>query len=149
MHYPLFFVLRYFLKSSSAWAEINLGAIAHNVREICRFIKPNVCLMAVVKSNAYGHGIIETTKSVLANGAGALGVGRIYEGISLRKSGIDAPVLIFGFTPPQLAEKLLEYDLTQTVYSFETARDFSEEAIASGGKVKVHLKIDTEWDAWG
>ncbi len=139
----LFFVLRYFLNSSSVWAEINLGAIAHNVREIRRFIKPDVCLMAVVKSNAYGHGIIETAQCVLANGAGALGVGRISEGICLRASGIDVPILIFGFTPPQLVGKLLEYDLTQTVYSLETAREFSDAALASGGNVKIHLKIDT------
>jgi len=131
------------LNSSSVWAEINLGAIAHNVREIRRFIKPDVCLMAVVKSNAYGHGIIEAAQCVLANGAGALGVGRLSEGIHLRKSGIDVPVLIFGFTPPQLAGKLVEYNLTQTVYSLETARKFSEAALASGGNIRIHLKIDT------
>jgi alanine racemase len=99
--------------------------------------------MAIVKANAYGHGIIEVARQSLENGAEALGVANIEEGIQLRKAGIDAPVLIFGYTSPVHAKKLIEFDLTQTVYSYETSRALSEAVAAYGKKIKVHIKVDT------
>ena len=99
--------------------------------------------MAVVKSNAYGHGIIKTAECVLESGADVLGVARISEGICLRKAGINAVVLIFGFTPPFLAEELIKYNLTQTVYSCDAAKELSKAAKTAGGKISIHIKIDT------
>jgi alanine racemase len=99
--------------------------------------------MAVVKANAYGHGMIEVARQSLENGAEALGIANIEEGIQLRKAGIDAPVLIFGYTPPTHAKRLIEFDLTQTVYSYETSRALSEALSAYGKKIKVHIKVDT------
>ncbi|MEA3428331.1 MAG: alanine racemase, partial [Thermodesulfobacteriota bacterium] len=69
------------------WAEVDLKAIAHNVRELRRITSLDSRLMAVVKANAYGHGLIETAGKALESGAQALGVARASEGIQLRKAG--------------------------------------------------------------
>ncbi len=131
------------MDSPLVWAEVDLKAIAHNIRELRRITNPKTRFMAVVKANAYGHGIIEVARESLENGAEALGVANIEEGIQLRKAGIDAPVLIFGYTPPMHVKKLIEFDLTQTVYSYETSRALSQSAAKYGKKIKVHIKVDT------
>jgi len=131
------------LDSPLVWAEVDLKAIAHNIRELRRITNPKARFMAIVKANAYGHGIIEVARQSLENGAEALGVANIEEGIQLRKAGINAPVLIFGYTSPVHAKKLIEFDLTQTVYSYETSRALSEALSAYGKKIKVHIKVDT------
>ncbi len=131
------------MDSPLVWVEVDLKAIAHNIRELRRITNPKARIMAVVKANAYGHGMIEVARQSLENGAEALGVANIEEGIQLRKAGIDAPVLIFGYTSPVHAKKLIEFDLTQTVYSYETSRALSEALAAYGKKIKVHIKVDT------
>jgi len=131
------------LDSPLVWAEVDLKAIAHNIRELRRITNPKARFMAIVKANAYGHGIIEVARQSLENGAEALGVANIEEGIQLRKAGINAPVLIFGYTSPVHAKKLIELDLTQTVYSYEISRALSEAVAAYGKKIKVHIKVDT------
>ena len=131
------------MDSPLVWVEVDLKAIAHNIRELRRIINPKARLMAVVKANAYGHGMIEVARQSLENGAEALGIANIEEGIQLRKAGIDAPVLIFGYTSPVHAKKLIEFDITQTVYSYETSRALSEALSAYGKKIKVHIKVDT------
>lgn len=100
-------------------------------------------MMAVVKADAYGHGVLEISKTVLANGADTLGVARIDEGILIRKSGIDAPILILGYTSPDHTANLVRYDLTQTVGSLEFAESFSKSAGKEKAALKVHLKIDS------
>lgn len=131
------------MDSSLTWAEIDLNAIAHNVQELRRITNPKASLMVAVKANAYGHGIIEIARQALQCGADALGVARISEGIQLRKTGINAPVLIFGYTPPSEAARLHEFDLLQTVHSYETARALSDTASSLDIKINIHLKIDT------
>lgn len=131
------------MDSPLVWAEVDLKAIAHNIRELRRITNPKARFMAIVKANAYGHGIIEVARQSLENGAEALGVANIEEGIQLRKAGINAPVLIFGYASPVHAKKLIEFDLTQTVYSYEISRALSEAVAAYGKKIKVHIKVDT------
>ncbi len=130
-------------KFPQVWAEIDLNAAAHNVRELRRITDHNAILMAVVKANAYGHGMIEIAQTALANGAEMLGVARLDEGIKIRKTGIKTPVLIFGHTPCELAQKLLEFDLIQTVSSLDSAVQLSEIASLNKKKIRVHLKVDT------
>lgn len=124
-------------------AEVDLTAIAHNVRALRRITSPAARLMAVVKANAYGHGLKEVARIALQNGAEALGVARIDEGVQLRKAGFEAPVLIFGYTPPALTNHLIEFDLTQTVFLYQTAEILSRTGIDKGKKIKVHFKVDT------
>lgn len=124
------------------WAEVDLKAIAHNVRALRKITNPKARLMAVVKADAYGHGVLQVARQALENGADVLAVARLDEGIQLRKAGFDVPILIFGYTSPKYAKQLVEFDLTQTVWSFKTAEALSAE-VASGRPIKVHLKVDT------
>ena len=125
------------------WAEIDLDAVAANVRELRRVTRPEARLLVAVKANAYGHGLVEVARQALESGADALGVARMPEALALRDAGIDAPVLIFGFTPSSDAEALVRHDLIQTVYALKTARAYAERIGKSGGRLKVHLKVDT------
>jgi alanine racemase len=131
------------LDASLVRAEIDLKAIAHNIKELRRITHPDARLMGVVKANGYGHGALEVARCALQNGAEVLGVARIEEGIRIREAGIEVPILIFGYTLPDLTAKLLDYDLTQTVYTYASAQVLSQTAISLKKKIKVHLKIDT------
>lgn len=131
------------MDTAPLWAEIDLNAIAHNVRELRRITQPQARLMAVVKANGYGHGAVEIARCALQNGASFLGVARIEEGIHLREAGIDVPILVFGYTRPHRAGDLLQYDLTQSIHTGATARELSEAAGSLGTNLKIHLKVDT------
>jgi alanine racemase len=131
------------MDTSLVRAEIDLKAIAHNVRELRRITHPDAQLMGVVKADGYGHGAVKVARCALQNGAERLGVARIDEGIQLREAGIKAPILIFGYTLTQLARELLEYNLTQTVYTPAFAQALSRTAVSLGKKIKIHLKVDT------
>lgn len=128
---------------SPTWTEINLDAIAKNVRNIKELIGEKKELMAVVKGNAYGHDILEVSSVVLKNGASRLAVARLEEGIFLRKAGVVAPILILGLTLKQQAELLVYYNITPAVCEYEMIEKLSESAIKVGKVVKVHLKVDT------
>ncbi len=125
------------------WVEINLDAIASNVKNIKKLIGEKKELMAVVKGNAYGHDILEIASEVLSNGATRLAVARLEEGIFLRKSGITVPILILGLTLKQQAELLVSYNITPTVSEYEMIEKLSESAIKKDKVIKVHLKVDT------
>jgi alanine racemase len=131
------------LDASLVRAEIDLKAIAHNIKELRRITHPDARLMGVVKANGYGHGAIEVAQCALQNGAEILGVARIEEGVQIREAGIEVPILIFGYTLPELANDLLEYDLTQTVYTYASAQTLSRTAAALKKKIRIHLKVDT------
>lgn len=124
-------------------AEIDLSAIAHNTREFARIVGPNVKIMPAVKADGYGHGAIEVSKTALENGASALGVARVEEGVALRQAGIDAAILVFGYASPINTLDLIDYDLTATVSNLDVALAISDQAQDVGKKVKVHLKVDT------
>ena len=136
-------------KLNRAWAEINLDNIAHNIREIRRITHKNAKIMGVVKADAYGHGVMEVTRTLLANGAERLAVSMLDEAIQLRRNGIEAPILILGYTDPIRANEIIENDVTQTVYSRELAQALSDEAVRQGKKVKIHIKIDTGMSRMG
>jgi alanine racemase len=125
------------------WTEVNLDAIANNVRNIKKLIGGKKELMAVVKGNAYGHDILEVSAVVLRNGASKLAVARLEEGIFLRKAGITVPILVLGLTLKQQAELLVSYNITPTVSEYGTIEKLSKSAFKKDKKVKVHLKVDT------
>ena len=104
---------------------------------------PSARFMAVVKANGYGHGAVPVAQCALQNGADFLGVARIEEGKRLREAGIRAPVLIFGYCQPDSAETLIDYDLTATVFSLQTAKLLSRQASARGKSIRIHIKVDT------
>ena len=125
------------------WTEVNLDAIAQNVRNIKKLIGEKKELMAVVKGNAYGHDILEITSVVLNNGATRLAVARLEEGIFLRKAGITVPILVLGLTLEQQVELLVSYNITPTVCKYETIEKLSKFAVKEDKTVKVHIKVDT------
>ena len=90
------------------WAEISLEAYAHNIKVLRSITRPPARLMAVVKANGYGHGAVEVAREALQNGAQYLGVARINEAVPLREAGLEAPILIFGYSPPDLAPTLID-----------------------------------------
>ncbi|MDP2871600.1 MAG: alanine racemase [Bacillota bacterium] len=124
-------------------AIIDLDAISHNVRELRRITSPAAELMAVVKADAYGHGIVETAAECLAAGATRLGVAVIDEAVSLRRAGFDCPILAIGHVPGYSAATVLDFDITATVFSMDDAEAISEEAGRRGRRARVHIKVDT------
>lgn len=125
------------------WAEVGLGALRHNVGEVRRLVGRDTEIMAVVKANAYGHGLARTARAFLDYGATWLGVARAGEGQELRRAGIEAPILVLGYTPPEQYGIVLENGLRQAVYDLEPARLLSEEAGRRGLAARVHIKVDT------
>lgn len=124
-------------------AEINLDAIGNNIREIRRRIKHETQLLAVVKADAYGHGSEEVAKVCLYNGADQLAVATCDEGVQIRQWSIQVPVLILGNTVEGQLETVINYELTQTVFRYETAKIMSDIAVKLKKTALVHIKIDT------
>lgn len=126
-----------------AWAEINLDNIEHNVKEVVKRVGKMTEVMAVVKADAYGHGVFETVPTLLENGATRLAVSMLDEAIQLREIGIKVPILVLGYTEPSRAEDIIKYNITQTVFSHELAKALSDTAVKLGKPAKIHIKIDT------
>ncbi len=124
------------------WAEINLDNLKHNMMEIRRLSKSKD-IIAVIKADAYGHGALEIVPTLLENGATRLAVALITEAMELRKAGVKAPLMILGYTPLTFAKELVLYDIEQTVYSYEYAKQLSEEALKHNKIVKIHIALDT------
>lgn len=124
-------------------AEINLDAIAHNVRVIKSRLEEKTKVLAIVKADGYGHGALEVSKVALYNGADWLGIATCDEGIDLRENNIHVPILILGYTVENQMEKVIKYDLTQTVFSYEVAEALSKAAVKMNKTALVHIKVDT------
>jgi alanine racemase len=131
------------------WAEIDLDAIAFNIQAFRQHVGEKVALIAVVKANGYGHGAIPVAEAALAAGAERLAVHRMLEGVELRKAGIQAPILIMGYTPPDGAELAAAWQLTPSLMTIEFAQALSAWATASGLKIPVHIKIDSGMSRYG
>lgn len=124
------------------WAEIDLDAIAHNVTVLKNRLPDSVQMMAVVKADAYGHGVEAVTHTLVEAGVDFLAVSSISEAIQLRRYESRLPILILGYTPPECASQLSKHNLTQTVYSLSFANELSHAAAQAGCCVKGHLKLD-------
>jgi len=125
------------------WAEIDLGATAHNVRRIRQIVGPRVAVMAVVKAEAYGHGALEVARTALMSGATWLGVAALNEATPLRQAGISAPVLVLGWSPGWLARQAIDNDIACATFDLDTVGEFSRAAQELGRKARIHVKIDT------
>jgi len=130
-------------KLNRAWAEVNLDNIAHNVREIRRVTDKKAEMMGIVKADAYGHGVMEVAKTLLANGVTYLAVSMLDEAIQLRNAGINVPILILSYTDPIRSDEIIENDVTQAVFTHDLAEALSSAAVRLGKHAKIHIKIDT------
>lgn len=131
------------MPESQIIAEVDLSAISHNIRALKEVLGPQVGLMAVAKSNGYGHGAVEVAKTAIGAGADFIGVARFDEAMILRRGGVTGPILIFGHTRTERAAQLAMHNLTQTACSSEYATRLSQSARLAGKTVAIHLKLDT------
>lgn len=122
-----------------AWIELDQDSLRHNVNEFRNAMRPGCELMAVMKAEAYGHGMYEAAVCVSRMGVNAFAVASVEEGIRLRRFGISGEILILGYTDPERAKELCRYDLTQTLIDYPYARLLNQQHKA----VKVHVKVDT------
>lgn len=125
------------------WLEIDVDAIAQNVRTIKEIIGPDVRVLAVLKADAYGHGAIKVARTALNNGASYCGVASVNEAVTLREAGISAPLLVLGYTPAWQAREALLNNITITLYDPDVARAFSRAAIELHTEARAHIKVDT------
>jgi len=125
-----------------AWAEIDLGALRHNVATLAAHIGPQQ-LWAVVKADAYGHGAIESARVALQSGAQGLCVALVSEGIALRQSGINAPILIMSEQPAEQHRDIISYGLIATLYNEATITKFARTAHDLEIMASVHVKVDS------
>ena len=125
------------------WAEIDLDALAHNYQQARRLIGPGVKYLGVVKADAYGHGAVQIARKLETLGTDYLAVSSLDEARELRHGNIQAPILILGHTPPEMVPELIRYHITQTVSAQAKAEEYDAAAAGCGGRLKVHIKVDT------
>lgn len=129
--------------NTRTWAEIDLDALKHNIKEIRKITNKNSLVMATVKADAYGHGVLECARVLLENGADRLAVACLDEAIQLRRDGITAPILILGTSFEKEIIDIIENDVICTVYDIEFAKKISEVAKKMEKLAKIHIKLDT------
>lgn len=127
------------------FAEIDLSALKHNYHLIRSSIPRRTEILAVVKADAYGHGFMDISRNLESLGVNAFGVAFLAEGIQLRKSGSDKPILLLGGVYPGQERKCIGYNLSTIIFSLEQAQALNQAASAGKlfRKAQVHLKIDT------
>lgn len=130
-------------KTSASRAIISLSAYAANLDVVRRSIGPGVQIVAVVKANAYGHGLVEMARHAEAWGAAALGVARVQEGVDLREQGIAAPIIVFGHPDAGEAESAIEHNLTLSISTVAAAERIGELAHRMHRMARVHCKVDS------
>ena len=125
------------------WAEIDLDALEHNFRTLQDRVGADTGVVGVVKADAYGHGALQTARTLENLGAAYLAVSSLDEGRELRHNGIAMPILILGHTPEEYVPQLLEYNMTQAITCEAKAVAYNEAAAACGGVLRCHIKVDT------
>ncbi|MGB9896872.1 alanine racemase, partial [Thermanaerothrix sp.] len=125
----------------TTWLEIDLGAIQHNYHLLQAISQRPV--MAVIKANAYGHGISGVVPALTRVGATWCGVARIEEALEVRRFSREIQVLVLGYTHPFWVEKALAQDICLTVFDSQTAEAYAKRAQAIGCELRVHAKVDT------
>lgn len=126
-----------------AWVEIDLSAVRHNTEAFRACLEPGVRMMCVVKADAYGHGAARCAKVMRAAGADEFAVATVEEGVELRESGIEEPILMLSEPPVQSVGLLLEHDIMPSVYTEEFALAYGERAVSMGKVGRYHLAVDT------
>ena len=125
------------------WVEIDAGALRNNIAEFKRRLGAGPRLGAVVKSNAYGHGMIDVARIAAEARADYLCVNNADEGVALRNAGLTLPILVMGYVPLDLLAAVVEHALQPVVYNLESVDRLNAIAVAAGATVGVHVKIET------
>ncbi len=130
------------------WIEIDLGAIAQNVRAVRGILGPRVKMSAVVKADAYGHGAVPVSKTVLKAGADDLAVTYLDEALELRRAGVKAPILVMGAVLPEQAALVVKNKLTVMLDNPALLNALAKAASARN-PAKVHVKVNLGLARWG
>jgi alanine racemase len=125
------------------WVEIDSSALIHNIHQFRRLIGEKRKLLAMVKANAYGHGILEISRIAVHEGVDWLGVHSLEEGILLRKQGLTCPILVVGYVPLAGLKEAVAHDLRLTVYNFETLDKLPAICRQLRKKAFLHVKVET------
>jgi len=125
------------------WVEVDGRALRHNFKVLHGMIPRTTEIMAVVKANAYGHGLVTMAQEFEAIGTDWLGVANVSEGVTLRKAGLQLPILLLSVTLPEEMEDAIRYKLTLTLSDAQEAATLNKIARAMKRRVEVHFKIDT------
>ena len=123
--------------------NVDLSALAHNIKTLKARIPETTRFCAVVKANAYGHGAIQAAKTATENGADFLAVARISEAVELREAGLTLPILLLGEVLPEQVAYLTANGIRASIGDIQTAKAVSDAALAANLKLKVHIKLDT------
>ena len=126
-----------------AVAEINISNYTHNLREIRKLVGDSVKIMAIIKANAYGHGLVEIAKAALKTEAEYLGIVSLGELKELRENGIHSPILILNYIDTDSIYEALSLDATLTVFDEEIIQHVSKTALELGISAGVHMDVDT------
>ncbi|GAA6856293.1 alanine racemase [Helicobacter pylori] len=127
----------------ASFVEVNSTSLRHNFSAVKSIVPKDAHIMAVVKANAYGAGAIKASEIFLQEGANYLGVATLDEALELRSHFSKTPILILGYSPNANASMLIDNDLSAMIFSLEQAEIFSQMALKSQKRLKIHLKIDT------
>ncbi|GAA9911512.1 alanine racemase [Helicobacter pylori] len=127
----------------ASFVEVNSASLRHNFSAVKSIVPKDAHIMAVVKANAYGAGAIKASEIFLQEGANYLGVATLDEALELRSHFSKTPILILGYNPNSNAFMLADNDLSAMIFSLEQAEVFSQMALKSQKRLKIHLKIDT------
>lgn len=125
------------------WAEVDLSTIKENFNQIKRILSGDIKIMAVVKANAYGHGIVEVSRVLEAEGVDYFGVASVDEALSLRDSGIKTPILVLGAVLEDEIEPAIESNITLTICDYNILSFLDKIANSLGKIALVHIKVDT------
>jgi alanine racemase len=126
-----------------SWAEVSRAQIAANFRQVRSVVGPEVEIVAVVKANAYGHGAVEVSRTLVAEGARWLAVSFVEEGVALRQAGIGARILVMADRPAFAHAALVEHQLTPVVHTLEDLRELDRSLAGGTARLPYHLKIDS------
>ena len=130
------------IREQATWLEIDRLALRHNLNQLIEHTLPGANLMAMVKANAYGHGLLPVVDCI-RDQVSHFGVASIEEALSLRSREIDSPILLFGMPRGEVAETAIQHDISLAVSSLEQAREISESAERLNKPAAVHIKVDT------
>lgn len=127
--------------AATRWAEIDLGAIRNNVRQVAQLVSPKTAVMAVVKANGYGHGAVPAALAAMEGGASWLAVASVQEGLELRAAKIEAPILLLGYTPRPALGEAVAAGLSLTVFEGGTVDALRQLPLPA--PAQLQLKVDT------
>ncbi len=122
--------------------EIDIAALQDNFKSIQLTVGQQVRVMAVVKSDAYGHGLVACAQAIYQAGGRTFGVAEVWEGVALRRSGLQGEIVVLLGGSPESYDEIIKHKLTPVVYDVEFITGLSNAAAGKNTEVRVHLKVD-------